>query len=148
DRRRAAHRRAVEFGRHPGLSWQETMTPKFGPLAVEPRTCTLPKLVRCNSERFGRAPGIREKDRGIWRTYNWQAYYDNVHDIALGLAASGFRRGDKLSVVGDNRPCLYWAQLAAQALGGIAVPVYQDAIASELVYVLDHAGVSVIVAED
>ncbi len=124
------------------------MTPKFGARAVEPWTCTLPKLVRCNAERFGRAPGIREKDRGIWRTYSWQAYYDNVHDMALGLAACGFRRGDKLSVVGDNRPCLYWAQLAAQALGGIAVPVYQDAIASELVYVLDHAEVSVVVAED
>ena len=124
------------------------MTAKLAALAAEPRTCTLPKLVRRNAETFGRTPGIREKDRGIWRTYSWQAYYDNLHDFALGLAASGFRRGDKLSVVGDNRPCLYWAQLAAQALGGIAVPVYQDAIAVELVHVLDHAEVSVIVAED
>ncbi|MGE0426242.1 MAG: AMP-binding protein, partial [Reyranellaceae bacterium] len=64
------------------------------------------------------------------------------------LAALGFERGDKLSVVCDNRPALYLAQLAAQALGGIAIPVYQDAIASELVYVLDHAEVSVIFAED
>ena len=124
------------------------MTAKLSTLATESRTCTLPKLSRRNAESFGRAPGIREKDRGIWRTYSWQAYYDNLRDFALGLAASGFRRGDKLSVVGDNRPCLYWAQLAAQALGGIAVPVYQDAIASELVHVLDHAEVSVIVAED
>jgi long-chain acyl-CoA synthetase len=124
------------------------MSANPGTLAAEPGTCTLPKLARHNAERLGRAPGIREKDCGIWKTYSWQAYYDKVRDIALGLAASGFRSGDKLSVVGDNRPCLYWAQLAAQALGGIAVPVYQDAIASELVYVLDHAEVSVIVAED
>jgi long-chain acyl-CoA synthetase len=82
------------------------------------------------------------------RTYSWHAYLDNVRDFALGLAALGFRRGDKLSVVGDNRPSLYWAQLAAQALGGVAVPAYQDAIASELVHVLNHAEVSVIVAED
>ena len=60
-----------------------------------------------------------------------------------GLAALGFRRGDKLSVVGDNRPQLYFAQLSAQALGGISVPVYQDSIASELVYVLNHAETSV-----
>ena len=71
-----------------------------------------------------------------------------MRDFALGLAALGFKRGDKLSVVGDNRPQLYCAQLAAQALGGISVPVYQDSIATELVYVLDHAETSVIVAED
>jgi long-chain acyl-CoA synthetase len=124
------------------------MTATSGGLANEPDTSTLPKLLRRNAEAFGQAPGIREKHRGVWRTYSWQAYRDNVRDLALGLAALGFRRGDKLSVVGDNRPCLYWAQLAAQALGGVAVPAYQDAIASELVHVLDHAEVSVIVAED
>jgi long-chain acyl-CoA synthetase len=73
---------------------------------------------------------------------------EQVRDFALGLAALGFARDDKLSVIGDNRPRLYWAQLAAQALGGIAVPVYQDSIAKELAYVLDHAEVSVVVAED
>jgi long-chain acyl-CoA synthetase len=71
-----------------------------------------------------------------------------VREFALGLAALGFKRGDKLSVVGDNRPQLYIAQLASQALGGMSVPVYQDSIASELVYVLNHAETSVIVAED
>src|SRR6266851_5245938 len=76
------------------------------------------------------------------------AYRDNVRDFALGLAALGFKRGDKLSVVGDNRPQLYFAQLSAQALGGISVPVYQDSIASELAFVLGHAETSVIVAED
>src|SRR5262249_54402037 len=62
--------------------------------------------------------------------------------------AAGFKRGDKLSVLGDNRARLYWAQLAAQALGGTSVPLYQDSIASELAFVLDHAEVSVVVAED
>ena len=67
---------------------------------------------------------------------------------SLGLAAAGFKRGDKLSVLGDNRARLYWAQLAAMALGGMSVPLYQDSIASELAYVLGHAEVSVVVAED
>ena len=91
---------------------------------------------------------MREKDRGIWQSYSWRDCYAHVRDFALGLAAAGFKRGDKLSVLGDNRARLYWAQLAAQALGGMAVPLYQDSIASELAYVLDHAEVSVVVAED
>src|SRR5687767_11270088 len=101
-----------------------------------------------NATEFGARPAIREKDRGIWQTFSWSEYRDHVRDFALGLAALGFSRGDKLSVIGDNRPRLYWAQLAAQALGGVSVPVYQDSIAKELAYVLDHAEVTVIVAED
>ena len=112
------------------------------------KTDTLPKLLRRNAEESPHAPGIREKTRGVWQTFDWLAYRDTVCDLALGLATMGFRRGDKLSVVGDNRPQLYMAQLAAQVLGGISVPVYQDSIASELVYVLNHAETSVIVAED
>ena len=92
---------------------------------------------------------MREKDFGIWKTYTLAG------NIWATCATSrwGWRRwvssrGDKLSVIGDNCPRLYLAQLAATGLGGIAVPVYQDAIATELVYVLNHAEVSVVVAED
>lgn len=117
-------------------------------LADDKQTCTLPKLLRRNAASFGNLPGMREKDLGIWRSYSWRDCFDHVRSFALGLAALGFKRGDKLAIVGDNRPRLYWAQLSAQALGGAAVPVYQDAIASELVFVLDHSEASVIVAED
>ena len=117
-------------------------------LVDEAKTSTLPKLLQRNAERYPHGAGIREKTRGIWQTYDWTAYRDNVRDLALGLAALGFKRGDKLSVIGDNRPQLYFAQLAAQALGGVSVPVYQDSIAAELVYVLNHADTSIIVAED
>jgi long-chain acyl-CoA synthetase len=117
-------------------------------LVEDPKTSTLPKLVQRNAEQDPKGAGIREKSRGVWQTYDWQAYRDHVRDFALGLASLGFQRGDKLSVVGDNRPQLYFAQLSAQALGGISVPVYQDSIAAELVYVLNHAETSIIVAED
>ena len=109
---------------------------------------TLPKLLQRNARDLRDRPAIREKDRGIWQTHTWGQYHDNVRDFAHGLASLGFKRGDKLSVIGDNRPRLYWAQVAAQALGGISVPVYQDSIARELAYVWQHAEVSVIVAED
>ena len=109
---------------------------------------TLPQLLRRHAERTPDRPAMREKDLGIWQPHSWQRYWQEVRDFALGLAARGFARGDKLSVIGENRPRLYVAQLAAMSLGGIAVPVYQDAIASELAYVLDHAETSVVVAED
>jgi long-chain acyl-CoA synthetase len=112
------------------------------------QTDTLPKLLERNAATDPKGAGMREKTRGVWQTYSWTDYRDNVRDFALGLASLGFKRGDKLSVIGDNRPQLYFAQLAAQALGGISVPVYQDSIASELVYVLNHAETSVIIAED
>ena len=109
---------------------------------------TLPRYLLRNLHQFGDRPAIREKDRGIWQTCTWRAYHDHVRDIALGLASLGFERGDKLSVIGDNRPRLYWAQVAAMCMGGVSVPVYQDSIAKELAFVLNHAEVSVIVAED
>ncbi|HEX5452667.1 MAG TPA: AMP-binding protein [Stellaceae bacterium] len=109
---------------------------------------TLPQFLRRNAEQIPDRAALREKDLGIWQPYSWRRYWNEVREIALGLAAHGFKRGDKLSVIGENRPRLYFAQLAAISLGGISVPVYQDAIATELAYVLDHAETSVVVAED
>ena len=109
---------------------------------------TLPRLLQRNAAQFGRRAAIREKDRGIWQSSSWAEYHGHVRDFALGLAALGFKRGDRLSVIGDNRPRLYWAQVAAQCLGGASVPVYQDSNAKELAYVWNHADVTVIVAED
>jgi long-chain acyl-CoA synthetase len=113
-----------------------------------PGSATLPRLLRRNAATMAGRPAIREKTLGIWQAYSWAEYERQVRDFALGLAAHGFRRGDKLAVIGDNRPRLYWAQLAAQCLGGIAVPMYQDAIAGEMAYVLNHAEIRVVVAED
>ncbi len=113
-----------------------------------PAPTTLPRLLRRNAATMAHRPAIREKSRGIWQTHSWVEYAREVGDFALGLAAHGFRRGDKLAVIGDNRPRLYWAQLAAQCLGGVAVAMYQDAIATEMAFVLDHAEIRVVVAED
>ena len=109
---------------------------------------TLPQLLRRNAATMGSRPAMREKDRGIWQPYTWQQYWEETRSFAAGLAAAGFEAGDKLAVIGENRPRLYFAQVAAMCLGGVAVPAYQDAIAAELAYVLDHAEVSVVVAED
>ncbi len=109
---------------------------------------TVPRLLLRNAAELPTRTAIREKDRGIWQSYSWREYHAHVRDFALGIAALGFKRGDRLSVIGDNRPRLYWAQVAAQCLGGVSVPVYQDSIARELAFVWNDADVSVIVAED
>ena len=109
---------------------------------------TLARWLQRNARDLRNRPAIREKDRGIWQTWTWGQYHDEVRDFALGLAALGFKRGERLSVIGDNRPRLYWAQVAAQCLGGVPVPVFQDSIAKELAFVWNHAECAVIVAED
>jgi long-chain acyl-CoA synthetase len=110
---------------------------------------TLPRLLLRDAQRLGqRKAAMREKDRGIWQTYSWAEALTQVKAFALGLAALGFQRGDKLALIGDNRPRLYWALSAAQCLGGVPVPLYQDAIAREIQFVLDHSDSSMVVAED
>src|SRR5262245_2790393 len=109
---------------------------------------TLPRLLRRNAEVMASRPAMRERRHGIWQVLTWSRYWEEVREFALGLAASGFARGEKLAVIGDNRPRLYCAQLAAHCLGGVAVPVYQDSIATELAFVLEHAEVAVVVAEN
>lgn len=100
---------------------------------------TFPKLLAHNASTRGDRPANREKDLGIWQTWSWQHVHDEVRALACGLSALGLKRGDKLAIIGDNRPQLYWAMTAAQAMGGVPVPVYQDSVADEMAYVLEHA---------
>ena len=109
---------------------------------------TFPKLLLENASRIGERPSCREKNLGIWQTWTWKEVAGEVRALACGLAALGFKRGDRLIIVGDNRPRLYWAMTAAQALGGVPVPVYQDSVAKEMGFVIDHAEARFAVAED
>ena len=110
---------------------------------------TLPQLLLDNARKYSKDKiAIREKDLGIWQSYSWPDYYENTKKFALGLASLGFQGGDRLSVIGDNRPQLYWAQMAALCLGGIPVPLYQDAIEKELEYIIEHSEAKFVVAED
>jgi long-chain acyl-CoA synthetase len=118
------------------------------PYALDPRLDTFPKLVCDNAARMPGKVAVREKDYGIWQAYTWRDYRQQVEEIALGLAALGCRRGDRVAVIGDNRPQLYWAMAATQALGGVAVPLYQDSGEREIGYIVGHAEVRFAVAED
>jgi long-chain acyl-CoA synthetase len=109
---------------------------------------TFPKLLLDHAARHGAHPAIREKDFGIWQTWSWGESAQEVKHLANGLAALGFRRGDRLAIIGDNRPRLYWAMAAAQCLGGVPVPIYQDSVAAEMQFVLEHAEARFAMAED
>lgn len=110
---------------------------------------TFPQILLHNAQKYGHNKiAIREKDYGIWQSYSWQDYHDQVRDFALGLASLGFQRGDKMAIIGDNRPHLYWGMAAAQCLGGVPVPLYQDAIENELHFILDHSEAKFALAED
>ena len=111
-------------------------------------TQTFPRLVRQNAQDRADRIAIREKDYGIWQSYTWREYFEQGRLIALGLASLGFRRGDKVAIIGDNRPQLYWAVLGTQALGGVPVPLYQDGIEKEIAYILDHAEARFAIVED
>ena len=114
----------------------------------ESSATTFPRCLLAHATQRPDHPAHREKDLGIWQTYSWSQVAREVRELACGLAALGFQRGMNLAVVGDNRPRLYWAMTAAQALGGVPVPLYQDAIANEMVYVLDDAEIAFAIVED
>ena len=109
---------------------------------------TFPKLLLRNAKKFAGRPAIREKNLGIWQTWTWDQVLDEVRAFSVGLSELGIGPGDKVAIVGDNRPRLYWSICAIQALGGVPIPVYQDSVAEEMTFVLDHAGVSAAVVED
>lgn len=109
---------------------------------------TFPKLLAHHDAVRGARPAIRNKRRGIWETHSWSDVAREVRRIACGLAALGFKRGDHLAVIGDNRPCLCAAVCAAQALGGIPVPLYQDSPSDEMTFPIQNAEIAFAVVED
>jgi long-chain acyl-CoA synthetase len=148
DRRRVSWARAArpsrpQRGRRDGAIDRRSLVP--GP---ESGGLTFPRLLQQHAARQRDLPATREKDLGIWQTWSWGEVAAEVRALACGLAAQGFKRGMHLAIIGDNRPRLYWSMTAAQALGGVAVPMYQDAPAAEFVYVLNNAAIAYAVVED
>src|SRR5688500_13968098 len=131
-------------GRGKMASEEETI-----PMTVETGTPdTFPKLLLHHARVRGDGPAIREKSLGIWQSWTWGAVRDEVELLACGLAKAGLRRGAHIAVIGANRPRLYWTLTAAQALGAIPVPFYEDAVAQEMVYVFQNAEIAYAIVED
>ena len=109
---------------------------------------TFPKLLMHHAQVRGDRPAIREKDLGIWQTWTWKRFADEVRALAAGLYADGLRRGAHVALVSDNRPRLYAAMCAVQCLGAVPVPLYQDAVAEEMMFPIQNAEIAMAFAED
>ncbi|MDT7837611.1 AMP-dependent synthetase/ligase [Aquabacterium sp. OR-4] len=109
---------------------------------------TFPRLMLEHARQRPHAPALREKHLGIWQTTTWRALVDQVRLLACGMAEAGLQRGQHLVVIGDNRPRLYACMLAAQSLGAVPVPLYQDAAAAEMVFPINNAEIGFAVVED
>jgi long-chain acyl-CoA synthetase len=109
---------------------------------------TFPKLLQLHARQQPGATAIREKDLGIWQSWSWLQALAEVRQVAAGLHQAGFRRGEHLAIIGENRPRLYFTMIAVQCLGGIPVPMYQDAVATEMAFVFDNAEIRFAVVED
>ncbi len=109
---------------------------------------TFPLLLLQHARRQANRTAIREKNLGIWQSWTWAQVANEVRALACGLAAQGFRRGMNLAIIGDNRPRLYWSFAAAQCVGSVPVPMYQDAVAQEMLFVLDNAEIEYAIVED
>lgn len=112
------------------------------------RADTVPKLLLRNGRIHRDRKAYLEKDRGIWHAWTWGETLDEIRALSLGLYVKGLERGQSIAIIGNNRPQLYWTFCAAQALGAIPVPLYQDAVADEMAHVLKDAGVVMAVVED
>ncbi|WP_171177701.1 AMP-binding protein [Ruegeria sp. HKCCD8929] len=109
---------------------------------------SLPALLHRNATQFGDAPAYREKEFGIWQSWTWAETAKEIEALALGLINLGVNEGDFVAIIGRNRPYLYWSMVAVQSVGAVPVPVYQDAVAEEMAYVLGHCGARFVIASD
>jgi long-chain acyl-CoA synthetase len=110
--------------------------------------CSVPALLQRNAEKFGDRPAYREKEYGIWQSWTWKEASKEIEALALGLLNLGVNKGDHVAIIGRNRPYLYWSMVAAQMVGAVPVPLYADAVAEEMEYVLSHCGARFVIAAD
>ena len=110
---------------------------------------TLPKNLKASYEKYGETKiAMRQKDRGIWRSYTWKQSYAEVCHLCLGLIDLGLNHGDKVCIIGDNDPQYFWAQLAVQAGGGVAAGIFTDSTPTEIQYVVSHSDALFVFAKD
>jgi long-chain acyl-CoA synthetase len=110
---------------------------------------TFPKLLVEQAKKYGSGKvALREKDLGIWQSVTWTEYLEKVKYFSLGLISLGFDPGDKISIIGDNKPEWIIAELAAQSAGGFGAGIYQDSILKEVAYIINHSETKFVIAED
>ncbi len=114
----------------------------------DPGLASIPGLMARNAREYSGRTAYREKEFGIWQSWTWGQTHEETRALAMGLLALGLNRGDFVAIVGRNRPSLYWSIVAVQMCGAVPVPLYQDAVADEAAYVLEHCGARFVICGD
>ncbi|WP_253663703.1 long-chain fatty acid--CoA ligase [Vibrio sp. Y20_XG_PY13] len=109
---------------------------------------TFPKVLQHNAKHWPDQVAMREKEFGIWREFTWQDYEDRVKWMALALQDLGVGEQDVVGLLGDNRPEWVWGELAAHAIKGYSLGIYQDSMHEEVAYLINYAKAKVVIAED
>ncbi len=109
---------------------------------------SIPHLLERNVKLKGNLPAYREKEFGIWQSWTWSEASLEIESFALGLMDLGVKKGDFVAIIGRNRPSMYWGMVAVQMLNAVPVPLYQDSVAEEMAYVLEHCGAKHIIVGD
>ena len=109
---------------------------------------TIPKLFLQSAKKYwDKKVAMREKEFGIWTPITWKQYYENVKHIALGMVSLGLERGDKVAMIGDNRPEALWAEMATMCVGGVGIWLFQDSLIDEVQYIMNHSDAKLMVGE-
>ncbi|ENQ8747243.1 AMP-binding protein [Vibrio parahaemolyticus] len=109
---------------------------------------TFPKVLQHNAKHWPEQVAMREKEFGIWREFTWQDYENRVKWMALSLQDLGIGEQDVVGLLGDNRPEWVWGELAAHAIKGYSLGIYQDSMHEEVAYLINYAKAKVVIAED
>ncbi len=109
---------------------------------------SIPALLQRNATLFADKDAYREKEFGIWQRWTWAETEKEIEALALGFINLGVSEGDFIAIIGRNRPHFYWSMVAAQSVGAVPVPVYQDSASEEMEYILAHCGAKYAVVED
>ena len=109
---------------------------------------TIPKLFLQSARKYwDKKVAMREKEFGIWTPITWKQYYDNVKHIALGMVSLGVERGDRVAMIGDNRPEALWAEMATMCVGGVGIWLFHDSLIDEVQYIMNHSDAKLMVGE-
>ena len=128
-------------------AWEERHVP-HATSGASGGVTSVPALMYRNASQFADQPAYREKELGIWQNWTWSSALEETENLALGLLDLGLAPGDHVAIIGRNRPYLYWAMIAAEMCGAVPVPLYQDAVAEEMAYVLQHCSARFVIAGD
>ena len=112
------------------------------------RAVNFPTLFFEQAERLKDRIALRHKDFGIWHRISWREYAAGVREVAAGLISLGVGPGDRVSILGENRPEWLICDLAVMTIGGVTCGIYTTSAPEEVAYLVGHSESKIIFIEN